>query len=195
MNWNAICSSFQHKWNIPLSVENAKRIWHALAYGKQVDTDDSDDELLFQTDGKPFVLEKYLAERNRALFQKNTLLSIEYPLFLPCWNGVSGLRIADCDLMKISMSCPASILPLHDYTEEYLTAEVKEKDKLASVLSSVSESSGDVTESRVAFSVSEEEIKKSWGPVRIKQLKDVLDDISIVSEEHKQLLTQLRDLN
>ncbi|KAK8816205.1 hypothetical protein WA556_001150, partial [Blastocystis sp. ATCC 50177/Nand II] len=175
LNWNAICSSFQQKWNIPLSVENAKRIWHALAYGKQVDTDDSDDELLFQTDGKPFVLEKYLAERNRALFQKNTLLSIEYPLFLP----------SDCDLMKISMSCPASILPLHDYTEEYLTAEVKEKDKLASVLSSVSET----------FSVSEEEIKKSWGPVRIKQLKDVLDDISIVSEEHKQLLTQLHDLN
>lgn len=89
MNWNAICSSFQHKWNIPLSVEDAKRIWHALAYGKQVDTDDSDDELLFQTDGKPFVLERYLAERNRALFQKNALLSIEYPLFLPCLNGVS----------------------------------------------------------------------------------------------------------
>lgn len=72
---------------------------------------------------------------------------------------------------------------------------MEEKDKLASVLSSVSESSGDVTGSPVAFSVSEEEIMKSWGPVRIKQLKDVLDDISIVSEEHKQLLTQLRDLN
>lgn len=141
------------------------------------------------------MLEKYLAERNRALFQKNALLSIEYPLFLPCWNGVSESRLADCDLMKISMSCPASILPLHDYTEEYLTAEVKEKDKLASVLSSVSESSSDVVGLPVAFSVSEEEIKKSWGPVRIKQLKDVLDDICIVSEEYKQLLTQLRDLN
>ena len=43
--------------------------------------------------------------------------------------------------------------------------------------------------------MSEEEIKNSWGPVRVKQLEDVLDDICIVSEEHKQLLTQLRDLN
>lgn len=81
-----ICSSFQHKWNVPLSIDDAKRVWHSLAYGKQVDSaEDSDDELLFQTEGKPFVLEKYFAERNRCLFQKSTLLSIDYPLFLPCF--------------------------------------------------------------------------------------------------------------
>ena len=45
------------------------------------------------------------------------------------------------------------------------------------------------------FGVSEEEIKQYWGETRVQQLRDVLDDITTVSEEHKQLLTQLHTLN
>ena len=63
LNWKAICASFQQKFNTPISVEDAKQVWHSLAYGKPVPSEeDSDDELLFQTDDKPFVLERYLED-------------------------------------------------------------------------------------------------------------------------------------
>lgn len=97
--------------------------------------------------------------------------------------------------MKINSSCPSSILALHDFSQDYLTANIKKEERLEPVLSSISESGTLRVVSRVVFGVSKEEIKQSWGETRVQQLKDVLDDITTVSEEHKQLLTQLHTLN
>ena len=97
--------------------------------------------------------------------------------------------------MKINSSCPSSILALHDFSQDYLTADIKKEERLEPVLSSISESGTLRVVSRVVFGVSKEEIKQSWGETRVKQLKDVLDDITTVSEEHKQLLAQLHTLN
>lgn len=97
--------------------------------------------------------------------------------------------------MKINSSCPSSILALHDFSQDYLTADIKKEERLEPVLSSISESGTLRVVSRVVFGVSKEEIKQSWGETRVQQLKDVLDDITTVSEEHKQLLTQLHTLN
>ena len=81
-------------------------MWHSLAYGKPVPSEeDSDDELLFQTDDKPFVLERYLEERNHKLFLKEDgcLLSVEYPYLLFCVSfsvslTCSGLRLDEDQL-------------------------------------------------------------------------------------------------
>ncbi len=97
--------------------------------------------------------------------------------------------------MKINSSCPSSILALHDFSQDYLTADIKKEERLEPVLSSISESGTLRVVSRVVFGVSKEEIKQSWGETRVQQLKDVLDDITTVSEEHKQLLAQLHTLN
>ena len=97
--------------------------------------------------------------------------------------------------MKINSSCPSSILALHDISQDYLTADIKKEERLEPVLSSISESGTLRVVSRVVFGVSKEEIKQSWGETRVQQLKDVLDDITTVSEEHKQLLAQLHTLN
>ena len=97
--------------------------------------------------------------------------------------------------MKINSSCPSSILALHDFSQDYLTADIKKEERLEPVLSSISESGTSRVVSRVVFGVSKEEIKQSWGETRVQQLKDVLDDITTVSEEHKQLLAQLHTLN
>ena len=97
--------------------------------------------------------------------------------------------------MKINSSCPSSILALHDFSQDYLTADIKKEERLEPVLSSISESGTLRVVSRVVFGVSKEEIKQSWGETRVHQLKDVLDDITTVSEEHKQLLAQLHTLN
>lgn len=97
--------------------------------------------------------------------------------------------------MKINSSCPSSILALHDFSQDYLTADIKKEERLEPVLSSISESDTLRVDSRVVFGVSKEEIKQSWGETRVQQLKDVLDDITTVSEEHKQLLAQLHTLN
>ena len=97
--------------------------------------------------------------------------------------------------MKINSSCPSSILALHDFSQDYLTADIKKEERLEPVLSSISESGTLRVVSRVVFGVSKEEIKQSWGETRVQQLKDVLDDITTVSEEHKQLLAQLLTLN
>ena len=113
LNWKTICASFQQKFNIPLSVEDAKQVWHSLAYGRPVPSEeDSDDELLFQTDDKPFVLERYLEERNHKLFLKEDgcLLSVEYPYLLSCVSFnvslmCSGLRF-DEDQLELSQLHP-----------------------------------------------------------------------------------------
>ena len=97
--------------------------------------------------------------------------------------------------MKINSSCPSSILALHDFSQDYLTADIKKEERLEPVLSSISESGTLRVVSRVVFGVSKEEIRQSWGETRVQQLKDVLDDITTVSEEHKQLLAQLHTLN
>ena len=97
--------------------------------------------------------------------------------------------------MKINSSCPSSILALHDFSQDYLTADIKKEERLEPVLSSISESGTLRVVSRGVFGVSKEEIKQSWGETRVQQLKDVLDDITTVSEEHKQLLAQLHTLN
>lgn len=97
--------------------------------------------------------------------------------------------------MKINSSCPSSILALHDFSQDYLTADIKKEERLEPVLSSISESGTLRVVSRVVFGVSKEDIKQSWGETRVQQLKDVLDDITTVSEEHKQLLAQLHTLN
>lgn len=97
--------------------------------------------------------------------------------------------------MKINSSCPSSILALHDFSQDYLTADIKKEERLEPVLSSISESGTLRVVSRVVFGVSKEEIKQSWGETRVQQLKDVLDDITTVSEEHKHLLAQLHTLN
>ena len=97
--------------------------------------------------------------------------------------------------MKINSSCPSSILALHDFSQDYLTADIKKEERLEPVLSSISESGTLRVVSRVVSGVSKEEIKQSWGETRVQQLKDVLDDITTVSEEHKQLLAQLHTLN
>lgn len=75
---------------MPITVEDAKTIWHALAYDKKPETysslslEDSDDEDLFQTNGKPFVINDFIEYRNhqRCIYHANEghpFLSIEYP--------------------------------------------------------------------------------------------------------------------
>ena len=138
------------------------------------------------------MLERYLEERNHKLFLKEDgcLLSVEYPYLLSCVSfGVSlmcsGLRF-DEDQLELSKL---------DFSQDYLTADIKKEERLEPVLSSISESGTLRVVSRVVFGVSKEEIKQSWGETRVQQLKDVLDDITTVSEEHKQLLAQLHTLN
>ena len=90
INWEQVTSQCARMFNLPLSVEDAKIIWNALAYNRQPKTGgegkeaESDDEELFQTKGEPFSVSQFVQYRNRQRCQLysnggHEYLSIEYP--------------------------------------------------------------------------------------------------------------------
>lgn len=90
INWEYVTNQCSQIHNMPISIEDAKTIWHALAYDKKSETqstlslEDSDDEDLFQTNGKPFVVNDFIEYRNHQrclshVSEGHAFLSIEYP--------------------------------------------------------------------------------------------------------------------
>ena len=78
IDWNTLCQCLRQNHNISLSEEEAKSLWYGLAYGTSELENDSSDELLFQTQGKGFLLEQVLKERTQESNQ-NGFLTIDYP--------------------------------------------------------------------------------------------------------------------
>ena len=78
IDWNTLCHCLRQNHNISLSEEEAKSLWYGLAYGTSELENDSSDELLFQTQGKGFLLEQVLKERTQESNQ-NGFLTIDYP--------------------------------------------------------------------------------------------------------------------
>lgn len=78
IDWSTLCQCLRQNHNIALSEEEAKSLWYGLAYGSSELKNESSDELLFQTQGKPFLLEQVLKERTHEINQ-NGLLTVDYP--------------------------------------------------------------------------------------------------------------------
>lgn len=52
-----------------------------------------------------------------------------------------------------------------------------------------------VDESELVFSLTEDEVRSSWGRHRLEQLEAVLRDIDITSDEYRQLFSQFDSQN
>ena len=129
INWEQVTSQCARMFNLPLSVEDAKIIWNALAYNRQPKTEgdgkeaETDDEELFQTKGEPFSVSQFVQYRNhqRCQFYNNgghEFLSIEYPTTISSIFGGRMRDVVDCDLMRIRSQCPDSIVSVKDYSKE-----------------------------------------------------------------------------
>ena len=129
INWEQVTSQCARMFNLPLSVEDAKIIWNALAYNRQPKTGgdgkeaETDDEELFQTKGEPFSVSQFVQYRNhqRCQFYNNgghEFLSIEYPTTISSIFGGRMRDVVDCDLMRIRSQCPESIVSVKDYSKE-----------------------------------------------------------------------------
>lgn len=90
--------------------------------------------------------------------------------------------------MRIRSQCPDSIIPIKDYSKEVPT-DTEDKSDAISRLDNV------ISMTAKLFSITEDELKESWGEKKLRDMKALLDDIDIVCEENKQLMQQIRELN
>ena len=181
INWKSICTTLQRDHNILLTEEDARSIWYGLAYGSTKCSDDSSDELLFQTEGQPFVLEKTLRERNHR--NKSRLFLVDYPHTLS----------QDCDIFRMQRCCPFSVLSPTDYSQKYVSQEEVDPDR--SVTEGQSKLRCVIQMICKIFSLTEDEVRSSWGKHRLEQLEAVLRDIDITSDEYRQLFSQFDSQN
>lgn len=93
ISWSDICNRMAVAYHITISPEEAKSIWDSIAYGSTHTNDlkenESDDEHIFQTEGKPFHLEQYFKRHYKqgSDVNRTTLLSIDYP------DTISGIGV------------------------------------------------------------------------------------------------------
>ena len=122
IDWNTLCQCLRQNHNIALSEEQAKSLWYGLAYGTSELENDSSDELLFQTQGKGFLLEQVLKERTQKSNQ-NGFLTIDYPYFVSSNALYRNLSLGECDLIRMQNLCSSSVLSPVDFAEDYVVRE------------------------------------------------------------------------
>lgn len=191
ISWTDICNRMAVAYHITISPEEAKSIWDSIAYGSsrasELKENESDDELIFQTEGKPFHLEQYFKRHYKqgSDVNRTTLLSIDYPDTIS-GNDNEGMMIIDeCDMISIQKNCPLSIIPLRNYSYDS-SSTTTPINKLDTVLEMISKRILFCLLFYLVFSISVADIRSLWGTDRIKELEAVLNDIDLLSAESQQ---------
>ena len=97
-------------------------MWYGLAYGSSELDSDSNDELIFQTQGKPFMLEQVLKERTHESNQ-NGFLTIDYPYLVSSGVMSWNWQLEECDIIRMQSICSYSVLSPIDFAEDYIVRD------------------------------------------------------------------------